>query len=263
MGQRVGILGLPFDKNSSYLRGAALAPPKIREAFHSYSSNSWTESGIDLDIKGLIIDAGDLDPDSATEFEDIQAAVSRMLNDSLAVLSLGGDHSVTYPILRSFRKKYSKLDVLHFDAHPDLYHDFEGNPHSHASPFARALEEGLIDRLVQIGIRTSNTHQKEQAKKFGVEMIEMKDFRNDLNLRFDNPLYISVDLDGLDPAYAPGVSHPEPGGLSTRDVVSMIQSVRTQVAGADIVELNPNRDPLNLTAYVCGKLMKEIIAKMI
>jgi arginase family enzyme len=152
---------------------------------------------------------------------------------------------------------------LHFDAHPDLYDEFLGNRHSHASPFARIMEEGLAKRLVQVGIRTVNGHQREQAERFGVEFVEMRNWRDDLTLDFDSPVYISFDLDALDPAFAPGVSHREPGGLSTRQAIGVIQRLRAKVVGADIVEFNPRMDPAQITAVVCAKLLKEIAAKML
>ena len=137
-------------------------------------------------------------------------------------IALGGDHAITFPILRAFAKRHPRLSILHFDAHPDLYDEFEGNRFSHACPFARIMEEGLAGRLVQVGIRTANAHQREQVARFGVEMIEMRDFRDGLAPEFDAPVYVSFDLDGLDPAFAPGVSHREPGGLSTRQALDVI-----------------------------------------
>jgi arginase len=155
------------------------------------------------------------------------------------------------------------LSILHFDAHPDLYDEYQGNPFSHACPLARILESGLAHRVVQIGIRASNREQRERQERFGVEVYEMKNWRGPVELEFDSPLYITVDLDGLDPAFAPGVSHHEPGGLSTRDLINTIQAVRAEIVGADIVELNPDRDPLGITAMVCAKLIKEIAAKIL
>ena len=108
-----------------------------------------------------------------------------------------------------------------------------------------------------------NGHQREQAKRFGVDVIEMKDWRDDLVFEFDSPVYISFDMDGLDPAFAPGVSHREPGGLSTRQAINVIQNIKGRVIGADLVEFNPRMDPLNITATVCAKLLKEIAAKML
>jgi agmatinase len=193
----------------------------------------------------------------------IERAVSDLLARNLAPIALGGDHSITVPIIRAFAREYPNLSILHFDAHPDLYHEFEGNRYSHACPFARIMEEKLVQRLVQVGIRTMNGQQREQAEKFGVEVVEMKDWRDDLVLEFSSPVYISFDLDGLDPAFAPGVAHREPGGLSTRQAIGAIQNLKGRVVGADIVEFNPRMDPLNLTATVCSKLLKEIAARMI
>ena len=134
---------------------------------------------------------------------------------------------VTFPIVAGLAAEHGAVNILHFDAHPDLYQDFEGDPLSHASPFARIMERGLANRLVQVGIRTLNGHCRDQATKFGVEMVEMRDFAPDKVPIPDAPLYISIDLDGLDPAYAPGVSHHEPGGLSTRELLSVLHRVRT------------------------------------
>jgi arginase family enzyme len=158
---------------------------------------------------------------------------------------------------------YPNLTVLHIDAHPDLYDQLDGDRFSHACPFARALETGTIARLVQVGIRTLNPHQRAQAARFGVEIIEMRDWHSDLDLRLGGPLYLSVDLDALDPAFAPGVSHHEPGGLSTRDLLRIIQNLPVAPIGADLVELNPMRDPIGMTAAVAAKITKEILGRML
>ena len=193
----------------------------------------------------------------------IEAAIGALLDRRLRPISLGGDHAITYPILRAFAKRHPKLSILHFDAHPDLYDEFQGNRLSHACPFARIMEEGLAERLVQVGLRTVNAHQRAQIARFGVEAIEMKDFRDDLALAFDGPVYVSIDLDGLDPAFAPGVSHREPGGLSTRQVLDVIARVTAPVVGADVVEFTPRMDPTGMTAMVCAKLVKELAGKML
>ena len=194
--------------------------------------------------------------------EKIRTRIKEELEKSNHVLSIGGDHSITFPIIEAFSAKYDSLNILHFDAHPDLYDDFDNNPFSHASPFARIMENNLVKRLVQIGIRTLNDHQIDQVNRFGVEVIEMKDFDSDLVLQFTGPVYISLDLDGLDPAYAPGVSHPEPGGLSTRNIINIIHSLKGQVIGGDIVEYNPDKDINDITATTGAKLMKELIGKI-
>jgi arginase len=257
---RIGLVGFCSDENSSFLRGAAEAPPLIRAALYSDAANLWSESGVDLGCEEAFFDAGDLTPASPTE---IEAWVGTLLAKNLRPLALGGDHSITWPIIRAIAGSHPALSILHFDAHPDLYHDFRGNRHSHASPFARIMEAKLAQRLVQVGIRTMNGHQREQAVRFGVEVNEMKDFHDDLRLTFDTPVYISVDMDALDPAFAPGVSHREPGGLTTRQVLRLIQSLNVPVIGADIVEFNPKMDPTGMTAVVCAKLLKELAAKMV
>ncbi len=184
-----------------------------------------------------------------------------MLEKGLRPIVLGGDHSVTYPVVKALGRRYKKLNILDFDAHPDLYDEFEGDRYSHACPFARIMEERLVSRLVQVGIRTMNGHQRRQAERFGVEVIEMREFRENLALVFESPVYISFDMDALDPAFAPGVSHHEPGGLSTRQAIQMIQTITAKIVGADIVELNPGRDPLGMTAMAAAKILKEIAGK--
>jgi arginase len=261
----IGLLGIPFDANSSYLRGAASAPQAIREGLRSASSNMWTEDCVDLGTADTFDDAGDLKlpEQTATAFEGIEAGVRDALGKSHPLICLGGDHSITYPVIKGFHTRYRDLTILHFDAHPDLYDALDANRLSHACQFARIMEEGLVRRLVQVGIRTINAHQNAQAAKFGVEVISMRKLAKLARLALDGPLFISFDLDVLDPAFAPGVSHYEPGGMSVRDVLSIIQSLRVELVGADIVEYNPSRDRNAQTAMVCAKLLKEIAAAML
>jgi agmatinase len=258
------VQGVPFDRNSSFRRGPALAPDHIRNALFSDSSNMWTENGIDLGQNSqwhLLPNLGF--SDQGYEFEDIENQTIIHLNDELRVVTLGGDHSITYPLIRAYAKKYNKLNVIHFDAHPDLYDELDGNRHSHACPFARIMEEFPTIRLVQVGIRTATGHQRQQAARFGVEMIEMRDLTRMQHLVFDGPVYLSLDLDCLDPAFAPGVSHYEPGGMSTREVLNGIQTLSGELVGADIVEYNPEYDPQGITGMVAAKLLKEILGKML
>ncbi len=260
---QASLLGIPFDGQSSYLPGAAEAPHLIRQALASASSNVWTEHGENLENHPRFRDAGDLSFDEkGNVLKAIEGAVGELLCQGERVLSLGGDHSVTYPILRAFRAHHPSLTMIHMDAHADLYEEFDGNRLSHACPFARIMEEGLVDRLIQVGIRTLTDHQREQAERFGVEIWEMKDGLPDLS-DLERPLYLSLDLDGLDPAFAPGISHPEPDGLTTREVIGLIQSLRGPLVGADIVEYNPRQDFGDLTARVAAKLLKELASMML
>ncbi len=259
----VAVAGIPLDENSSFLQGPALAPGKIREAYHSDACNYYAESGRDLKADTGWADSGDLDVAGKDSFDKITSGVQGLLTQNQKLFLLGGDHSITFPVIRGFHAAHKDLTILHLDAHSDLYDDFQGNPHSHASPFARILENGLAKRLVQIGIRTLNTHQSKQAKRFGVEIIEMKYWRDDHKFSFDGPVYISLDMDAIDPAFAPGVSHHEPGGFSTRQVLNILQTLRANVVGADLVEFNPTRDPSGITAMLAAKLYKEMIDLLI
>ena len=193
----------------------------------------------------------------------IEAGVRALIESGARPLSLGGDHSVTYPVLRALGSFVSELTILQIDAHPDLYADFEGDRFSHACPFARIMEEKLAVHLVQVGIRTMNAHQRAQAERFGVQVIDMRAWAAGARPEVRAPLYVSVDMDGLDPAFAPGVSHREPGGLTVREVVTMIQSLPGPIVGADVVELNPTQDSTNASAAVAAKLVRELASRML
>ena len=257
------LVGIPFDGFSSYLRGAGDAPPKIREALRCDASNSWSESGVDLGVAGMYGDAGDLAFSEKDAFATIDAGVGELIEQGNRPVSLGGDHSITYPIVKAFARRYPGLTIFHFDAHPDLYEEFEGNRLSHACPFARIMEAGLAKRLVQVGIRTINGHQREQAQRFGVEVVEMRGLPAYEKLKAAGPVYITFDMDVLDPAFAPGVSHREPGGMSVREAIAHLHAIDGEIVGADLVEYNPVQDVAGVTATVAAKILKEILGKMI
>lgn len=259
----LALLGLPWDAGSSWRRGPARAPAAIRaelERARSYS-NLTAEDGTDLERPGLVLDAGDvpMPADGPAARAAIEAAAGAQLHTGHRLLSLGGDHSVTYPLLRAVVRAIGTVDVVHLDAHPDLYPAFGGDRFSHACPFARALEDGLVGRLVQLGVRTRNAVQRAVAERHGVEQVPMDGWRLP-RLDFTRPVYVSFDLDVLDPAFAPGVSHPEPGGLSVREALAALQRIEGRVVAADLVEYNPDADPDGRTAVVAVKLLKELAA---
>jgi arginase len=261
---KISLLGIPHDDNSSFMKGAAEAPAHIRRELHSDAYSMWSETGIDLGSAGRLVDRGDIGFDAAGDPWDlIERDVGRAMEPGDPLICLGGDHAISYPILRAVRRRHPSLTILHIDAHPDIYHAYQGNPRSHTSPFARIMEERLTDRLIQVGLRTINDHHRDQFRRFGVEVIEAGRFSETLRLDFTTPVYISMDLDGLDPAFAPGVSHREPGGLSTRQVINLIQTINQPIVAADIVEYNPRCDTSNLTAIVAAKLFKEIAGMMV
>jgi agmatinase len=258
---RVRLIGLPTDSHSSYLRGAAQAPAAIRAALGSDHSNMAAENGLELGTDFGLEDAGDLPLDETPDdLHRITSAAREAGELGLVPIFLGGDHMVSHPIVAGLAAVHGPLNILHFDAHPDTYNDFEGDPFSHASPFARIMERGLATRLVQVGIRTLNRHCRQQAQRFGIEMVEMRHFAAKGVPIPGAPLYVSIDLDALDPAFAPGVSHHEPGGMSVRDILSVLHRVDAPIVGADVVELNPSRDINGVTAVVAAKLVKELAA---
>ena len=260
---KVGLVGIESDFQSSFITGPAQAPDLIREALLSDSANSFAELGCDVLNHEDFTDLGNWQncQHEAAYFQ-ISDRIKAVLESGLTPVSLGGDHSVTYPIVKAISERYERFSILHFDAHPDLYDELEGNRYSHACPFARIMELGRVERLIQLGIRTLNDHQREQVKKFDVECYPMSEFDiSDIQLQLAGPVYVSIDMDALDPAFAPGVSHHEPGGLTTRDILNTLQELRDSnitIIGADVVEYNPTRDINNMTAMVAAKFVKEL-----
>lgn len=264
-GYDLAVIGVPFDEKSSFLRGAAAGPAAIRASSTGKARNPETELGLDLERDTVMVDLGDVDTSGDVDktFCRIEAAVAAVLKKKARPIILGGDHSITYPIMKAMARVFRPLDLLHFDAHPDLYEDLYGDRLSHACPFARIMEDGLADTLVQVGVRAATANQRAKARRHGVRMVEMKDFREGLILSFKNPLYISFDLDSLDPAFAPGVSHQEAGGLTTRQAIDLIHRLKARIVGLDVVELNPARDPSGITASAAVKIIKEVAGVMI
>ncbi len=257
--RQVQLIGAPTDSNSSFRRGPAQAPAAIRAQLWSEMGNAAAENGRELGREIDLHDAGDLPltetpADDALIFEAMRGAAAA----GTVPILLGGDHYVSGPAVRGVAAVHGPVNILHFDAHPDLYDDFEGNPRSHASPFARIFEAGAAARLVQVGIRTMNAHCRAQVARWGVEVVPMRDFAAGLVPIPAGPLYVSIDLDGLDPAVAPGVSHLEPGGLTVRQLLDVLQRIHGGIVGADVVELNPTRDINDMTAVVAAKLVKEL-----
>lgn len=256
------LLGLPFDETSSYRRGAAAAPAAIRARLDSSAGNRWTEDGLRLTGE-LLVDGGDLPAAVGPARDDsIRQAIGETLDAGARPLSLGGDHWVSAPAIEAVARRVPGLTVVQIDAHPDLHDTFRGRRDSHACPFARVMEGGRVERLVQIGIRSSNDHQREQASRFGVESWSMSRWHAGERPAVDGPVYVSVDLDGFDPAFAPAVAHQEAGGLAPREILEWMQTVDGWV-GADLVELQPGRDRDGITTALAVKLVKELAGRLI
>lgn len=274
------LVGVPLGHSSSFLEGPAFAPPKIRKALWCRSTNSTTEEGKVLDDARVLTDAGDVPVQElrncGVNDEALMLAITDYIKlvmgeQPLRPLVLGGDHTITYPVVRAISESLGgPVDILHLDGHSDLYDAFDGKPFSHASSFARIMEDGHAHRLVQVGLRSVTQHQREQAKRFGVEQYEMRNYKRDRpvleSLEFGEAVkgvYVSIDVDCLDPAFAPGVSHYEPGGFSFRDVMNIVHNLQGDIVGGDVVEYNPERDTRDdMTAMVAAKLVRELCAKI-
>ncbi|KAG5180437.1 arginase [Tribonema minus] len=270
----IGLLGVGADQHGSFMRGPAEAPALIKEEMRSKSLNAYSELG--TNDEHAYRDWGNIEEGSFASTEEMHAAikdaVTSIMSAGLTPITLGGDHHITNPIVRAVAAHLGRpVSIVQFDAHNDLYENYEGDAHSHASPFARIFEAGpsVCCKLVQVGIRTATDHNRQQAARYGVTMLEMKDLpldgkviagMLDALLPRDAPVYISFDLDALDPAHAPGVSHHEPGGMTTRAALDAIHHIRRPIIGADVVEYNPRRDVHGMTAMVAVKLVREITA---
>jgi arginase len=259
----VALLGFNWDASSSYARGPAMGPRTIEALLFSEASSPYSLSGVNIAPLITARDFPDISAQLETYRDSITATTAKHIAANRTPLSLGGDHSITFPILQAIKAAHGPVNVLHIDAHMDMHEDLNGDPYSHASPFARALDEGCIAQLVQVGIRSTSPAQLKRAKDFKVISLGAEAIHEIPAAFFAMPLYLTIDLDGLDPAFAPGVSHPEPGGLTSREVIQLIGRITGKILGADIVELNPERDQALQTAGVAVRLIKEIIAKII
>jgi agmatinase len=256
-------VGLPDDQQSSYLKGCAQAPNIIRDAYDGYSYNSTTDSGIDL--AASVIDLGDWLPENSGDLtveSYYQQARSLFLAGKIPFFA-GGDHAVTIPIGKALDTLGQPIHIIQIDAHPDMYPEMGGSIYSHACVASRLLEYDHIASITQIGIRTMNRVQQEVVDKFSdrLHLFPARELSEKLpslsHIPIDAPVYLTIDLDGIDPAFAPGVSHPVPGGLSSRQVLNLIQQGHWRLVGMDVVELNPDRDVNNQTAFLAARLLHE------
>jgi len=274
-GLDIAVLGVPFDGGSTYRPGSRFAPREIRQ-----SSSLMRRYNPVLDVypfKDLrIADAGDIDVPIVNIEEAlsrITAAIQTVVEAGVLPLCVGGDHSISLPILRAVARRYGPVALLHVDAHQDMWDDTFGNRYTHSSPFRRAAEESLVDfqHAVQIGIRGSlaSKNDLDFAREHGVKTISARslarlgpvELRNELAFLRGRPLYVSFDIDSVDPAYAPGTGTPEIGGLTSREAVDVLHAVLgCKIVGADIVEVSPPYDHGCVTAVLAANILFEIVS---
>ncbi len=256
---RYALLGLPYDAASSYRPGARLAPRQIREVAESLPP--CTERG--LDLSGLPArDAGDLPLSNRlrTVLTEIEEAVAALFDEGAVPVLLGGDHIVTVPSFTAALKRHPGLKLLVFDAHPDLHEELEGDTFSHACTISRVLDldEMSGDRITIVGVRALTPEQQKAADAEGVKLVPAWDL-DVFELLDEGPYYVSIDIDVLDPAYAPGCGNPVPGGPSTRELFALLQSLRCEVVAFDVVEVNPLLDPSGVTALAAARIVTEML----
>lgn len=273
----VAIVGVPYDGATSYRSGARFGPRAIREQsllLWGYHNALAVSPFADL----RVIDFGDLDiipVDVLQTHHRIEHDARSIIATGTTMLTLGGDHSITLPLLRAHAHKYGPLAVIHFDAHPDTWdHEFGSNKFSHGTGFRRALEEKLIDNTayVQIGIRgpTIGPDDYADAIDLGARMITLDEaffmgipavistIRNHVG---DRPVYLSFDIDALDPAFAPGTGTPEVGGFTSQQVLQMLRGlVGLNFIGFDLVEVAPPFDHSGITSILAANLAFEFLA---
>jgi agmatinase len=275
-GVDVAILGVPFDSGTSYRTGTRFGPRKIRET----SLMIWGHNST-LNVTPLkklnVVDYGDVSV-IPTSIEHTMTAITKMVGEIIEtgtkLITLGGDHSIALPLLRAHAKKHGPVSLVHIDAHIDTWEsEFEGSPYSHGTPFRYALQEGLIrkDEYMQIGIRgpLSGANDYADAKELGARTVTIhevmekgvKEILKEVHERMKGPVYVTVDIDSADPAYAPGTGTPEVGGLSSYQLLQLIRGLHgLDLIGFDLVEVSPPYDHADITAILASNIVFEYLS---
>jgi agmatinase len=260
---KIVFAGLPSDSQSSFRRGCKRAPERIRNTYDGNCFSATTESGVDM--YRMVTDLGDfVAKNTWKETADVfRNQAENIFLSGKKPFFAGGDHAVTIPVVEALAVLKQPIHYIHIDSHPDLYPDFNGNIYSHACVCARILEMSHVASVTQIGIRAMNAMQQQLADRYSSQL-RIFYARNLLQslpslayLEDGAPVYLSIDMDCFDPAFAPGVSHPVPGGLSPRQVLNFIQDMRWKLIGMDVVEVNPEEDANNQTAILAARLLHE------
>jgi agmatinase len=271
------VVGIPFDSGTSHRSGARFGPRKIREASLSlWGFNAVLGIAPAKELK--MVDYGDIDVipvDIRVTMETITSEISTILSQETLPISLGGDHSITLPLLRAHAAQFGPLAVIHFDSHPDTWNsEFGDHPYSHGTPFRRALEEQLIDpqAYLQIGIRgpVSDSFDLDEARDLGAQIITIneafelgipaviKKVHDVVGLK---PAYVSLDIDSIDPAFAPGTGTPEVGGFTSYQMLQLVRGLQgLKLVGFDLVEVSPPYDHGDITAILAANLVFEFLS---
>jgi agmatinase len=272
------VLGIPFDSGVSYRPGARFGPSHIRESSRLLRPYNPVLQ-VQVFARQQVVDAGDLavNPFSIDDaISTIERGARSLLERTKFVLTLGGDHTVALPMLRAVSAVHGPVAVVHFDAHLDTWDTYFGAAYTHGTPFRRASEEGLLDRTgcLHVGIRGPLYTDADltQDTELGFQVIAAPDVEHlgvtgmveSIRQRVgDRPVYVSVDIDVLDPAHAPGTGTPEAGGLSSRELLATLRSfARLNLVGADIVEVAPAYDHAQITGIAAAHVGYELLSAL-
>jgi agmatinase len=275
----IAVVGIPFDSGVSYRPGARFGPAHVRESsrlLRPYNQVQDVSPFAELQVA----DAGDIavNPFSIDEaVREIETRATELTADGTRLLTIGGDHTIALPLLRAVAKQHGPVAVVHFDAHLDTWDTYFDAPITHGTPFRRASEEGLIDLTasLHIGIRGPlyGRHDLDDDRRLGFSIIGSHDVERAgmpamlerMHARLgDRPIYVSVDIDVLDPAHAPGTGTPEAGGLTSRELLEFLRGLREhRIVGADVVEVAPAYDHAQLTGIAASHVAYELLTSMV
>ncbi len=270
----VVFLGIPYDLSTSNRSGARFAPSRIREV-------SRIISGVDFYIRRdvfrekSLVDYGDIRISNNTEetIHNIEDELLRIVGKSRVLIS-GGDHLITYPVLRALYREYGRINLLHFDAHLDSWKNVNGSKLNHGTWLRKTVEDGLVKTVYQIGLRGSMYSEKdlEFQNQHGIRVISVRDFKRigiekmaeEINkIICEEKFYITIDIDVVDPAFAPGTGVPEPGGLSSYELMELLRGLEfNNFMGGDIVEVSPPYDVSDITSILAANLFFIMLSKI-
>jgi agmatinase len=263
---RYVICGVPFDGTSSFRTGSRLAPKEIRAASYNFETYS---SFFDIDLIDVQIhDAGDLEVASTIDetLEMISVAAEKYVRDGKLPIMLGGEHSLTFPFANACKNKYPDLGFVVLDAHMDLRQEYRGEKNSHACISSHIIEN-VTQKYASVGIRSGNREEYDYVNENNIKVFSAEDVFSkgiesvidDIRKEINGPIYLSVDMDAIDPAYAPALGTPEPYGLTPRDVREVISCLAPKIVGFDLVEIAPEYDSGG-TSILGAKLVRDFIA---
>jgi agmatinase len=274
----IAVVGIPFDGGTSYRPGARFGPAAVRQGSRLLRPYHPALGSLPFEL-AQVVDAGDIacTPFSTEEaVTEIERGADALLAGGGRLVAVGGDHTVALPLLRATARRYGPLALVHFDAHLDTWDSYFGQRYAHGTPFRRAWEEGLLrrDRSVHVGLRGPLYAETdlvedagmgfaqittEQVAQLGVATV----VEHVLARVGDAPLYVSVDIDVLDPAHAPGTGTPEAGGLTSRELLSVLRGLEpARIVGADVVEVSPAYDHAEITAVAAAHVLYDVVTLM-